>query len=366
MRIASDTFEDMHPKIAKAKAAEAAEASESKVDQKPNRMTVEQAFDLWLDRTERELGPNASVTDQYKTLKRKVVGWANAHGKRHVDEITTIELEHWYSSADWTHLKDTTRAQRWGVLRSVFSFLARRGVLEKSPADPIARVRVPKEQVQGPYTGEQVAAILASIEKGIPANLPMAKRPNYGQRLRTFMHLLLEVGLDVSDAVLHEPLRIERLAVGRKQVYVYRYRRIKTNVEAVVPISTKLAKELTDVPLEAGAAAEMPFRTLGLKLTKNQQNWSNRIAKVMRVAGVDWVDLPGRDKHGRPMRKSANVKQLRHTFAVRQLQDGQRPEDVARMLGHVDTEMIRRHYGPWVKQLDEAHIRRVVSLRAGM
>jgi hypothetical protein len=35
-----------------------------------------------------------------------------------------------------------------------------------------------------------------------------------------------------------------------------------------------------------------------------------------------------------------------------------RPEDVAKMLGHVDTEMIRKHYAPWVKDLDLVHITR--------
>jgi hypothetical protein len=43
------------------------------------------------------------------------------------------------------------------------------------------------------------------------------------------------------------------------------------------------------------------------------------------------------------------------------LRDGQRPEDVAKMLGDVDTEMVRRHYAPRVKDLDIAHI--VVSGR---
>jgi integrase len=60
--------------------------------------------------------------------------------------------------------------------------------------------------------------------------------------------------------------------------------------------------------------------------------------------------------------KAANVKQLRHTFAVRQLKAGQRPEEVARMLGHVDTDMVRKHYAPWVADLDKAHIMRVLSV----
>ena len=47
--------------------------------------------------------------------------------------------------------------------------------------------------------------------------------------------------------------------------------------------------------------------------------------------------------------------------SVRALKAGQRPEEVAKMLGHVDTTMIYKHYAPWVKDLDDAHIKRVVS-----
>jgi hypothetical protein len=31
------------------------------------------------------------------------------------------------------------------------------------------------------------------------------------------------------------------------------------------------------------------------------------------------------------------------------------------MLGHSDTNMVRKHYAPWVKDLDLAHITRVVA-----
>jgi integrase len=60
-------------------------------------------------------------------------------------------------------------------------------------------------------------------------------------------------------------------------------------------------------------------------------------------------------------RKAANVKQLRHTAAVRWLRQGQRGEEVAKMLGHTNAEMVRRYYAPWVKDMDVAHVSRVVS-----
>ena len=349
----------MDPEIAEARARK----EEQERKHQGELMTVAAACDLWIDRTTNKLGDQASVADQYRWLKKKLVGWAQAHGITNVQEITTVQLERWYASKEW-QFADTTRAQRWGILRSMFAFFADRGVLTKSPADPIERCEVNVEHVQGPYTDAQVNKIMASIEKSVPFNLPLAKRPSYAPRIQTFMNLLLGTGCDVSDAVLHQPSRLEVHKVEGKNVYVYRYKRIKTDVVAVIPISAALAAELKSVPLEAGIFEGMPFRTQGLKLKLNQKVWSNRIAAVLETAEVKWVELPGRDDHGRPMRKAANVKQFRHTFAVRQLREGQRPEEVARMLGHVDTEMVLKHYAPWVKDLDTAHITRVVSVRS--
>ena len=32
-----------------------------------------------------------------------------------------------------------------------------------------------------------------------------------------------------------------------------------------------------------------------------------------------------------------------------------------KMLGHVNTDMVRKHYAPWVEEMDQTHIRRVVK-----
>ena len=356
-RIAADVLKGMDPEIAAARSKDAAEKAKA-----GEKVTVAASCDLWIDRTRNKFGEDAGVLDQYIWLKKKLVGWANSKGIVHVQDITPILLGDWYASADWKFAA-TTKKQRWGILRSMFAFLEKRGVVEKSPAAPIDAVQVEIDHVQGPYTDAQVERIMASIEKSVPFNLPLAKRSTYGPRLRVFMNLLLQTGCDVSDAVLHEPSRIEVHRIGGRKQHVYRYKRIKTDVEGVIVISAKLAADLNGVPLEAGTSKEMPFRTAGLKLKLNQKVWSNRIGAVLDAAKVQWVDIPGRDKDGNPIRKAANAKQFRHTFAVQQLSDGHTPDDVARMLAHVDAEMVKKHYAPWVKKLDKAFIERVSGHR---
>ena len=143
-------------------------------------------------------------------------------------------------------------------------------------------------------------------------------------------------------------------------VPVYRYHREKTGVQAVIPLTGDVASILRSVPMLANNPAGMPFRDDRFKLPSDVHDWSRRIARVLDKAGVKYVELP-RDKHGKARRKAANAKQFRHTFAVRQLERALRPEAVARQLGHVDATMVRKHYAPWVPELDESHIREILA-----
>jgi integrase len=194
------------------------------------------------------------------------------------------------------------------------------------------------------------------VEASVPVNLPVHQRGTYAPRIRLFIELLLETGCDVSDAVQFRVSQLKSIKVGKRRVDVYRYKRQKTGIDATVPISSTLAKALRKVPLEAGVTSEMPFRRTGLALKMDQKRWSSRVKGVLEAAGVDAVKLSDGSA------KNANVKQFRHTAAVRWLTQGQRVEEVARMLGHVDSEMVRKHYAPWCPRLDEAHIQRVVAL----
>jgi integrase len=186
----------------------------------------------------------------------------------------------------------------------------------------------------------------------------------FAARLLAFVTLLLNTGCDVVDAVLFDQANLTSQTVASSEVYVYRYDREKTGKPAVIPLADDIARVLLDVPMLTYNPEEMPFRCEGNRQA-DVQVWQYRVKQVLRDAGVKWVELP-RSKDGRARRKAANVKQFRHTFAIRQLVAGQREETVARMLGHSDTKMIRSHYGAWVKERDDAHVREVIEVRAGL
>lgn len=349
-RIATDRLRAMDPEIA------AARATNEKNEQQL--VSVKDAADLWLQRCMRQHG---RVYPQYRTVAAMLISWAADHGIDFIQDVKPIALEKWYGSREWLRLAETTRNQRWIDVRSLFTYVRDCGLISESPAARIKPVRPSGDLVQGPYSEEQVAAILAHVGDSLPEGTPPEQHAVHTARLHAFILLLLNVGCDVMDAVLHADDRIEQATVEGKTVDVCRYKRVKTGVTAIVPLAAEVAQTLRSVPRLPENPPAMPFRDPRLQVVSDTRDWSQRVRQVLKAAKVDWVDLPGADQNGRPRRKAANTKQFRHTFAVRQLVAGQRPEEVAKMLGHVDTNMVRRHYAPWVAEMDQAHIGRVVK-----
>jgi integrase len=356
-RIASETLRGFDPDIAAARA--------TVVVSERAKTTVHDACALWIARTEREYG-NANTLAQYRCLTNKFERWARANAIGCIQDITTLQLERWYSSTEWTRRSEVYRANRWGVLRSLFNFLKERKVIVDNPIAPIKRVRVSGDLTQGPYSDDQVKRLFAHVAVApIATTLPREEKLVYRQRMLAFLTLLLHTGCDLIDAVNFEPERIKDMKVDGVTFPVYRYNRTKTGVLAVIPLSDEVAAILRNVPPVPKSAEGMPFCIEGIHQRSGAGNWSHRICLLLKEAGIHEVSLPGKDKKGRARTKNANVKQFRHTFSVRSLVAGHRPEQVAKMLGHVDTTMIRKHYAPWVEELDTAHVRMIVETRAG-
>lgn len=359
LKRATYILDGLNPEIARAREKEEKEERERK--------TVAAACKVWLDKTEAQSGRGGSWA-VYQSISNKVKEWALREGIENIQDITPQHLLAWQMSRDWKKYAPLTRQQRWNSLRSMFSVLRDLGVIETNPIAAVKAVRAEDDHVQGPYTDAQTKAIFSSIEASAET-IAEKDREVYVARLRAFMLLLLHSGCDLVDAVLFDQSKLTDAKVGRKVVSVLRYRRQKTRRKAkvppaVIPLPTDVAGAIRVVPMLQGNPAGMPFRTK-VDLESDTAVWSQRIARVLAAAGVEYVALPGLDSEGRPRRKEANAKMFRHTAAVRWLVGGHQPEQVARMMGHADTQMVRKHYAPWVEDLDAAHVRAVVETMAG-
>jgi integrase len=340
--IATEKLRLMDPEVAAARAVNE--------KQKRKLVTITDGCDLFLKRVERNKGKSSGAYYQYGVMVRHLKRWAQRLQIEHIQEITTPMLERWYSEKPWSGFSPTTRRQVWINVRGMFRYWFEHDLMDRNPAAAIKPVDRPEYHVQGPYSGKQIEAILKHIE---------AERE---PRLRAFILLLLHVGCDVIDAVVFNPTRIEDVTIDGKTVHVYKYKRLKTKVKAIVTLPNEVVRELRSVPRLAENSESMPFRNPGTKLLSDRSEWSKRVIRTIKAAGVIWVELPP-DDEGRQRRKQANCKQFRHTAAVRWLSEGQMPEDVAKMLGHVNAEMIRRFYAPWVPDLEEAYLRRVARMQ---
>jgi site-specific recombinase XerD len=360
---ATEVLDRFRPEIAEARNRQQAQAQKEADED----TTVEEAVQLWLDRTEHLFGKSGTSKNYrsfFKRLTRYVDKWN--YGKPEDERITRVRqltpafCTKWYQS--WNYSNTTMRA-RWNVVRSFFNYLHQQGTITVNPVIHIKAVARQRTFNNVPFADQQYNDILNAVRR-IGDSVERSRDTKvYRERLYIFIELLRSTGMDVGDAVKFRPSMVD--ADG-----VLRYIRTKTGIQAVIPLPAHIVELLKQIPLGPDSLPDMPFRYAGNDLDSDVRNWARRIGMVLRDAGVTEVQLveksgvPAVDRHGNRVMKSTNVKMLRHTFAVGCLVEGVPKENVARMLGHVGTHMIDDHYAPWVQGLDDAHIQKVREVMA--
>jgi site-specific recombinase XerD len=372
LELATDKLNALNPEIAASRA--------EKQEAEASRKTVYEAINLWLDRTRTQFGERSAIVKQY----RSTFGWVDKDGVRHgllfrfatdykleyIDELTPLLCQQLLSST--STMKAYSRHQRWSTVRSFFKYLLTVGVLKSNPVRNIPAPPVDAVFAHAPFADEQYTNILSQADWYVDERVRNGEREVYTQRIHSLLELLRWTGMDIVDAVLLNPAQqITKVKIDGKIQYVLRYSREKTGYEAIIPIDARLAKMLREVPPAPKSVDGMPFRYVGNEVQSDVNNWSRRIHRLFELAKITAIQLMRRDgksaidKQGNRETTKPHVKMLRHTFAVGELVRGVPEEQVAKMLGHVGTDMIRKHYAPWCKARDEAHIRTVLASRRG-
>jgi integrase len=377
VEIASKTLKGFDPEIAAARKQQGSKERNSK--------SVLEAINLWLERTRREFGADAAIVKQY----RSTFGWVDKDGGVHgsllgfveeynedhpnepilaIADMTPLICQQWRDSDWFGDLSPATARQRWGVVRSFFNFLFELGVIPKNPTVTIKAPVASDNFANVPFTNKQFRAIRDSAEWYVDERVVNGERDVYRKRMYAFLELLRNTGMDIGDAVTFQPsVQLTDEEIDGDIIPVLRYRRAKTRVQAIIPLDPKLAQMLRSIPTAPASVADMPFRYKDNLLSSDVHNWSRRICTLIKLADIGQVQLitkegkPAVDDRGNPITKAPNPKMLRHTAAVGWLVAGHREEAVARMMGHVGTDMIRKHYAPWCRERDAAHIREVLA-----
>lgn len=259
-------------------------------------------------------------------------------GRRSVTRLTTDQIEEWVETLRGEQVGASTIYAALMVLRQTLDLAMESGVITKNPARGIrledaksgSITEVSPDQI---VTEKQVQAILKAMD---PAYAPMVLLA-----ARTGIRWDEALGLQVRDV----SLRAGRMYVGRHRVA----ERVGLVAETpgdpddvrVIDLSDDVVASLSEF----------------LKATKT---W--------RTPDWNWLFLTKRD-HKHPMRPNFNIHVwrpalreaglderfatfhgLRHTAAVRMIEEGMSVEDITRVLGHSSEIITRKMYRHWLLQ----------------
>ena len=311
-------------------------------------VSIIDAIDLFCNRRDLD-------SDDTRSLYRSFLGAINpdgtkrgklfhalaADGIEYVQQVTTPWLQSWHQSAAWNDYKNTTKRQRWHMVRTFFRWLNEQGYIETNPSLPVKATKSNGYYNNIPYDEGEYASILKAAEGD--------------RRLYIFIELMRWTGMDIEDAIQFCSAMVD--ADG-----VLTYHRKKTGCEAVIPLEPHMIPLLKSIPLDKHNGLDMPFRYVDTTIDADHNYWYRRVRAAIVKAGI--TELKYRQTDGVVTIHKPNTKALRHTFACYYLGLGYRIETVARMLGHTRIETTQQHYSPWTKGRNDAHIREVREAQA--
>jgi hypothetical protein len=125
---AGKVLKGFDPEVAEARIKQQTEAQKEAAEE----TTIEEAVELWLDRTEHLYGKNGTVKNYRSFFNTRLVRYVDKWnvGKPSDERITRIRqltpalCSQWYQS--WKYSNTTMRA-RWNVVRSFFNYLHQQG-----------------------------------------------------------------------------------------------------------------------------------------------------------------------------------------------------------------------------------------------
>jgi integrase len=305
-------------------------------------VTIEQAVGSYLQDKIAQLGDNGTVArlrtllgdvDAQGTIKRKgkLFTWLDKQIPRPqlISDITAPQLTSWRAS--WTYGSDQTGAVGFDAVKNFFKFCVGQGWITLSPAASIKRPKIKRGNRTATFSDEQYDAVLAAC-KG-------------NQRLETFLELLRWSAMSIVDGVL-----FNRKMLGEDGVL--RYSRKKSG-----SLSTVAMQEHVVVLLRSVEGGEQPFLRKSIGLASAVHEWRRDLQLLFKKAGITQVqtEIGPRRPHPHMLRDTCAVWFLRHGMGI---------HSVSKMLGHSNVAITSKHYAPWVKELETAHIEEMREVMA--
>ncbi|AOZ48789.1 hypothetical protein BKX93_01450 [Chromobacterium vaccinii] len=267
--------------------------------------------------------------------------WAKARvlpkwGDYKLNEISTPDLRDWIISLNES-LSSKSIKSCVGIVSNILSQAATDQLIPNNPLDPIklrtviARKQKPTEDEADPFNDEEVKALLTAC-----------KSTEY----RSLIQFAFSTSLRIGELIA---LKWEHIDESRGMIQV-RDNAVDSE-EGLVEKGTKTnrVREVPLLPAARDAIASMKPITRLLAIggyifinPNTRRRWSGERTlidhwrKVVTASGIRY----------------RNPYQTRHTFASKLLLSGEPELLVAKLLGHTTVEMVRRHYGRYIKSAD--------------
>jgi integrase len=252
-----------------------------------------------------------------------------------MEQLTSNHLDEW--AVGWKTNDLSSRLWR-GVVTTFLKWARTHDHISRVP-EFREKQKVKRGNRCGYFTDDQYEKLCQSLPfyrmKG------HAMPENYAARLGAFMDAGRWGGMAVCDIVAFSP----RVSLGANNVLTYRRR--KSGQIATVLLDPAVAARLRSIPPEAGSDPDKPFRFPGTPEEGNGQLWRDRFKNLCDFAGITELET----EIG--VMREPHPHALRDSFAIDAITHGVRLENVAKMLGHANSQMTERAYLFWVKTRED-------------
>src|SRR5580700_11268882 len=277
------------------------------------RTIVEKAADQFL-RSLREL--NASP-HTIKAYTGDLDNFAAYIGSRDLKKVSHVEVRGFLSSLYDKGLSKTSVARSLAAVRSLYRWLAGRGMVEQNPAALVSTPKLPKKLPRVP-TIEEMNHVLDGAMPEVAA---------FPERDRLMLELLYGCGVRNSELV---GIRLEDIRLSSEAILI----RGKGKKERYVPFgdSVKVALAVY-LPLRQQTLAERKKTTTALLINQRGGRLTTRsVGRIIKKVAVAKGLSPDVHPHT-----------LRHAFGTHMLEEGADLRSIQEMLGHERLSTTQRY-----------------------
>lgn len=241
-----------------------------------------------------------------------------------ISEVVRTDIDRFIDYEKERGNSDNTINIKLRAIRALFNFLFDSKYITKNPMKQYPLLKVRKGNIET-FSVKQLRQLLNAPDR----------RTFTGLRDYTFMLLLLETGLRLSEAAAIE---LEDVKLSEGQIFV---RHTKGHMHRYVPIQVKMREQLRRyIKIRGTCETERLFVTLDGKPMKRGA-LQKIVGKYGKKAGIKGV------------RCSPHT--LRHTFAKMSVMNGAGVFELQKILGHSSMEMVRTYVNLYSSDINKRH-----------